>query len=100
MKKLGLVSLKVGQSKSFDGGTITLEKVIPWVNLQIVRDPGKDFSLIGAILAITGLLASLFVRRRRIWVRETGTKLEIAGLAKNAAPGLEDEIKALAEKVK
>ena len=100
MKKLGLVSLKVGQSKRFEGGTITLEKVVPWVNLQIVRDPGKDFSLIGAILAITGLLASLFVRRRRIWVRETGTKLEIAGLAKNAAPGLEDEIKALAEKVK
>ena len=100
MKKLGLVSLKVGQSKSFDGGTITLEKVIPWVNLQIVRDPGKDFSLLGAILAIAGLLSSLFVRRRRVWVRVSGKNIEIAGLAKNAAPGLEEEIKSLVKELK
>lgn len=92
MSKLGLVSLKVGQTQSFEGGTITLEKVIPWVNLQIVRDPGKNFALYGAILAIAGLLASLFVRRRRIWVRVIGDQLEIAGLAKNAAPGLAQEI--------
>ncbi|MTA58289.1 MAG: cytochrome c biogenesis protein, partial [Actinobacteria bacterium] len=38
-----------------------------------------------------GLLASLFTRRRRIWIR-AGEVVEVAGLAKNAAPGLEEEI--------
>jgi len=60
--------------------------------LQVVRDPGKQYALIGSILAITGLLISLFIRQRRIWVREVGGNLEIAGLALNKLPGLEDEI--------
>jgi cytochrome c biogenesis protein len=37
------------------------------------------------------LLASLFTRRRRIWIR-VGSEVEVAGLAKNAAPGLEIEM--------
>jgi cytochrome c biogenesis protein len=40
-----------------------------------------------------GLLASLFGRRRRIWIRITSTGVvEVAGLAKNGAPGLDIEI--------
>jgi cytochrome c biogenesis protein len=62
-----------------------------WVNLQIVNDPGKGFALFGAILAILGLLISLFTRQRRIWVKQ-GRKTQVAGLAKNGIPGLEEEI--------
>jgi len=47
--------------------------------------------LLGAIVAILGLLASLFTRRRRIWIR-VDESVEVAGLAKNAAPGLEVEM--------
>jgi cytochrome c biogenesis protein len=42
------------------------------------------------------LLASLFTRRRRIWVSVTKKNIQVAGLAKNAAPGLENEIAQLA----
>ena len=70
---------------------LTFEGYVQWVNLQIVDDPGKNFALLGAIVAILGLLASLFTRRRRIWIR-VGDVVEVAGLAKNAAPGLEQEI--------
>jgi cytochrome c biogenesis protein len=66
------------------------------VNLQVVRDPGKSYALLGSIVAILGLLASLFTRRRRIWVSVTKKNIEVAGLAKNAAPGLENEIAQLA----
>lgn len=100
MNNLGLGSLKIGESFTYPGGTITLEGVTPWINLQIVEDRGKGFALFGAIFAILGLLSSLYGRRRRIWVRFSGTQVEVAGLAKNNAPGLEDEIARLLESVK
>ncbi len=92
MDQIGLTKLKVGERYTFDEGSLTFEGYVPWVNLNIVRDPGKGVALIGGILAILGLLASLFTRHRRIWLRSNGSQLEIAGLAKNAAPGLADEI--------
>lgn len=94
MAKIALKTLQPGQRYSFTEGSITFDGLTPWVNLQIVQDPGKRFALLGAIVAIFGLLASLFTRRRRIWIRyrDDGT-MEVAGLAKNGAPGLENEIR-------
>jgi cytochrome c biogenesis protein len=99
MAGVGTTALKVGESYKFKDGSITFEGYVPWVNLNIVRDPGKQVALIGAILAILGLLASLFTRHRRIWIRKKGANLEIAGLAKNAAPGLEQEIKQIVKEL-
>jgi cytochrome c biogenesis protein len=96
MERIGLHSLKPGETFFYDGGSITFEGIVPWVNLQVVRDPGKTYALLGGIVAILGLLASLFTRRRRIWIRiNDDGRVEVAGLAKNAAPGLEEEIKKL-----
>ena len=91
MKQIGLKSLKPGESFTYSGGSLTFEGYMRWVNLSIVDDPGKNYALLGAIVAILGLLASLFTRRRRIWIR-VGKEIEVAGLAKNAVPGLEQEI--------
>ena len=91
MKQIGLKSLKPGETFIYPEGSITFEGYQQWVNLQIVNDPGKNFALLGGIVAILGLLASLFTRRRRIWIR-VGKSVEVAGLAKNAAPGLEIEM--------
>jgi cytochrome c biogenesis protein len=92
LKQIGLGSVKPGGTYEYEGGSITLETVVPWVNLQVVRDPGKNFALVGGILAILGLLTSLYGRRRRIWIRIDDERIEVAGLAKNSAPGLENEI--------
>ena len=91
MKQVGLKSLKPGEKFIYPQGSITFEGYQQWVNLQIVNDPGKNFALLGGIVAILGLLASLFTRRRRIWIR-AGKSIEVAGLAKNAAPGLDIEM--------
>jgi cytochrome c biogenesis protein len=56
------------------------------------NDPGKRYALIGGIVAVLGLLSSLYGRRRRIWIRITSDRVEVAGLAKNSAPGLEVEM--------
>ena len=102
MKRIGLKTLKLNETHDFGEGSITLEGWTPWVNLQIVKDPGKMYALVGAILAILGLLMSLFTRSRRIWIKTNSGKsgVEVAGLAKNAAPGLENEIASLINKMK
>jgi len=101
MERVALKSLKPGETFTYPQGSITFEGVVPWVNLNVVTDPGKIYSLVGAIVVILGLLASLFTRRRRIWVRinEFGDA-EVAGLAKNGAPGLDIEITNLVRKLK
>jgi cytochrome c biogenesis protein len=93
LTKVGLGSVKPGETFTYPEGSITLETVVPWINLQIVEDPGKKYALVGGIVAVLGLLSSLYGRRRRIWIRITSDGVEVAGLAKNGAPGLEAEIK-------
>jgi len=100
MKRIGLWALRIGETYQFEVGSITFNGVIPWVNLQVVRDPGKQYALIGSILAIIGLMISLFIRQRRIWVREVNGKVEIAGLALNRLPGLDDEINRMVNEMK
>jgi len=100
LTQIGLGSVKPGETYNYRGGSITLETVIPWVNLQVVQDPGKSYALIGGIVAILGLLTSLYGRRRRIWIRVTEKRVEVAGLAKNSAPGLEIEMQNFVSYVK
>ena len=98
MAKIGLKALTLGSSYDFGSGTITFDGWKAWVNLQIVDDPGKIYALYGALFAILGLLISLFTRQRRIWVK-VGEGVEIAGLAKNGLPGLEEELSALVREI-
>ena len=102
MKRIGLKTLKLNETYDFSEGSITFEGWTPWVNLQIVKDPGKMYALFGAILAILGLLMSLFTRSRRIWVKELNKEsgVEVAGLAKNSTPGLESEIASLVKEMR
>ena len=99
MTQIGLKGLKPGESYQYEGGSITFEGYVQWVNLNFVADPGKHLALLGGIVAILGLLASLFTRRRRIWIR-VGDQVEVAALAKNAAPGLEVEMQGFVKMLK
>ena len=100
LEKVGLGSVKPGETFTYPEGSITLETVVPWINLQIVSDPGKSYALVGGIVAVLGLLSSLYGRRRRIWIRVIGDRVEVAGLAKNSAPGLEAEIQNFVSAIK
>jgi cytochrome c biogenesis protein len=100
LEKVGLGSVKPGETFSYPEGSITLETVVPWINLQIVSDPGKSYALIGGIVAVLGLLSSLYGRRRRMWIRVNGNRVEVAGLAKNSAPGLEEEIQKFVDAIR
>ncbi|MFJ4011878.1 cytochrome c biogenesis protein ResB [Streptomyces sp. NPDC090026] len=83
-------------------GSITFEKdVREWATFQITRQPATGWALSGAIAAIGGLAASLFVQRRRVWVRavrgEDGvTVVEMAGLGRSESAKLPEELGDLA----
>jgi cytochrome c biogenesis protein len=81
------IVLEPGQGMTLPGnrGTIEFNGVQRWVKVQISHQPGKGWALLGVVLALLGLMGSLFVRSRRIWVRireveEGRTVVEVAGL--------------------
>lgn len=97
MSQVGLKSLRVGDTWTLpDGlGSITFNGVTEFAVFNLANDPGKDPVFIAGMLALAGLMLSLFVRRRRLWIRVTkdneGTSLvEIAALGRTEAAGLAD----------
>ncbi|HZK59854.1 MAG TPA: cytochrome c biogenesis protein ResB, partial [Cryobacterium sp.] len=80
--------LKPGQTIALPGGrgSITFDAVQRWAGLSIRYDPGKILALAGAVAALAGLIASLMIRRRRIFVRVRPqgrrTVVSMGGIAK------------------
>ena len=75
-----------------------------WVKLQVSDTPGKGWALASVVVALVGLMGSLFIRRRRAWVRvgvqDGRTVVEAAGLDRSGAgEGLDDEVRALVHQV-
>jgi cytochrome c biogenesis protein len=78
------------------------------VTFQVAHDPGKRLVLAAAVLVVAGLLTSLRVRRRRLWVRAlpaTGdgpgrTVVQAAGLARSEADGFAEEFTALVQRLR
>ncbi|MEW2315832.1 cytochrome c biogenesis protein ResB [Streptomyces bauhiniae] len=97
-------NLKPGQTMKLPGGagTVTFEKdVKEWAGFQIVQEPGGAWALGGAVAAILGLAASLFIQRRRIWVRAVRgadgvTVVEMAGLGRSESAKVPEELGDLA----
>jgi cytochrome c biogenesis protein len=70
----GGITLTPGASYTLpDGkGSISFDGVKRYVGVDIHHNPGQLYALIFALLAVAGLVTSLYVSRRRVWVR-TGT---------------------------
>ncbi|MFJ3665825.1 cytochrome c biogenesis protein ResB [Streptomyces sp. NPDC090106] len=96
-------NLKPGETMKLPGGngTITYEKTVEWANFQVTRQPGSGWALAGAIAAIFGLAGSLFIQRRRVWVRAVKgadgvTVVEMAGLGRSESAKVPEELGDLA----
>jgi cytochrome c biogenesis protein len=70
-----------------DGSTIEFTGVRRWARFQIGRTPGETLALGGIVLGLIGMLGSLFVRPRRVWVRAktttSDTEIEIGALERH-----------------
>ncbi len=88
--------LPLGRSGTLPGGLTVAFKSIPRYSvLTLAKDPGAPVVLAAALLILAGLVPSLHVRRRRVWVRATpgpdGTRVEMAGLALQGKAAFADE---------
>ena len=118
MQRTGIKALKPGESWNLPGGdgTVSFTGIAEYATMDIAHDPGKEPALIAALLAILGLMLSLFIPRRRAFVRVSRaasadraggtdgasggqTRVEVAGLSRTDEAGLRPTIDELAEVV-
>ena len=99
LEQLGLESLIPGDTWQLPEGAGSIEFVDfeRWASFQVAHDPGKELALLSAVVAMLGLMVSLFVRRRRLWVRATsagdeGTLVEVAALGRTEGIDLEPDV--------
>jgi cytochrome c biogenesis protein len=98
-----------GETWTLDDGTqVTFEGFREWASMQVGHDPGQLWVLGGAVVMVLGLIASLTVRRRRVWFRITPdqrdggaarTVITAGGLARTDAESFRDEFRRTVESV-
>jgi len=98
------LELKPGETVELpDGlGTVTFESVPRYASFDVMHNPAQLWVLIFALAALGGLIWSLFVPRRRMWVKavptEDGVVLQYAALARGDDPSLERAVEELRER--
>lgn len=94
------LTIPLGQSVELpdEAGTISFDGVERWARLQISSAPGERYALIGVIAGLMGILASLFIRPRRLWLRArleprgSACEITVAGLDRREGIGLDTAV--------
>ncbi|MFI0724402.1 cytochrome c biogenesis protein ResB [Streptomyces sp. NPDC021224] len=78
-------------------GTLRLDGIATWASFTVSHQSGNLGALVSGIGAILGLAGSLFIQRRRIWVRASagkggGTVVELGGLGRSESARIADEL--------
>jgi cytochrome c biogenesis protein len=97
------IILGLGESQELPGGRGSIEftSLPRFISVDIHRDPTQLPVALSSAVILGGLVVSLFVTRRRAWIRvheadETGlVRVEFAALARGDDPGLEAELERL-----
>ncbi|TFV61364.1 cytochrome c biogenesis protein ResB [Mycobacterium sp. PS03-16] len=101
LNRVERVNLSAGEETRLDDGTVVrFDGAVPFINVQVSHDPAQIWVLIFAMTMMGGLIVSLIVRRRRVWVRISpaapGTVgVELGGLARTDNSGWGDEFERL-----
>jgi cytochrome c biogenesis protein len=96
------VQLKLGQTQTLPNGlgTVSFDSLRRYASLDIDYNPGQVWVLVFALLALGGLIMSLVIPRRRVWVKIVDDGFEIAALARGDDPMLERVIANLTAQLK
>lgn len=103
------LQLTIGDTVELPGGMGTIEfSAAPrYASFDVMQNPAQEWVLVFALLALAGLGSSLFIPRRRMWVKAvpdtdaegntTGVMLQYAALARGDDPSLERAVEQLRE---
>jgi cytochrome c biogenesis protein len=98
--------LQPGQSRELANGmVVSFTGLKQYSVFTLARDPGVPVVAVAAGLLLCGLVPSLYVTRRRVWVRAVpdgagGSRVELAGLALQGKAAFEQELARLAEQIR
>ena len=93
-----VIQLVPGETQQLpNGGSVTFDGVKRFIAVDISQDPTQALMFISAALVLIGLGLSLFVPRRRMWVRIKGGDVEVAALARGEDPMVERAARELAK---
>lgn len=110
LKKVAMKDLRQGQSVRLpDGTTVSFDGWVQWASIQVSHDPAQGWLLVFATAMVVGLIGSLAVRRRRVWLRlrpatpngaggtsaRTVVVVEVGGLARSDSGNFSDEFAGL-----
>ncbi|NYF97776.1 cytochrome c biogenesis protein ResB [Janibacter cremeus] len=90
--------LTPGDTKTLpdDRGTITFDGIERYAGFSVRSDPGKELTLVSALLALGGLIATLVIKRRRVFVRltevEGRVRVEVGGMSRDDDEGLSEVV--------
>ncbi|HIZ97759.1 MAG TPA: cytochrome c biogenesis protein ResB [Candidatus Janibacter merdipullorum] len=88
--------LEPGDEEELPGGrgTISFDGIERYAGFSVRHDPGKELTLVSALLALGGLIATLTIKRRRVFVRvvedEGRVRVEVGGMSRDDDEGLAD----------
>ncbi|MFF5757446.1 cytochrome c biogenesis protein ResB [Streptomyces longwoodensis] len=100
-------ALRPGDRMKLPGGagSLSFDGIKQWASFQIARNPSNGMALWSAVAMGLGLCASLFVRRRRVWVRAEPmpggrVRIAVAGLDPGGTDRTGEEVTALADELR
>lgn len=108
LSKEARVNLRPGESTTLPNGTqVRFDGAEEFANIQVSHDPAQQWVLVSALVMMGGLLVSLLVSRRRVWLRVTpeGTVdqrrvvVEMGGLARTDQAGWGGEFDRLRDRL-
>lgn len=84
-----------------DGSSLSFDDWRRWTKLQVSAEPGQWLVIGSVLLAVIGMLLSLYVRPRRLWLRVVDAggpvRVEAGGLDRaDSSTGLAEDVAALA----
>lgn len=95
------VELRPGESADLPGGVgrVTFDGVLRFASVDVAWNPGGFWVLLFAAIALIAIVFSLSIRRRRVWVRVRGEKIEYAALARGDDEQLESVLSEIKDEI-
>ncbi|WP_257159080.1 cytochrome c biogenesis protein ResB [Corynebacterium cystitidis] len=89
LQKVDRVNLQPGDEAAIDGGiAVRFDGAAEYANYQISHDPSQGWVLASAIVMLAGLIGSLMIKRRRVWVRFVEEPAGVSGAGEAPAVSL------------